>query len=591
MIESEGLKASDLLAAFVERRVLPLQAWPLIISNMSGHRDPCRMSTKVLPDIEVVRMVNFFLDCRLLETEWRFGKPPYSRANPPPACFPGQTATDALAPCHPYLADRAESDVDDHELGAASMEEDDATGGGGEGAGGSSGGGLGEWPDDDEGDDEPRRTLGADRTGASSLAAPTAVGVAPKHRADAGLFGSQPKKTKTSATATKWQEAVAKAALFQKAQSSASWCPQEREAVARAKVEATEAAQVEANTAANTQADEAAKAQADEAAKAQADAAAKAQADAAAKVQAGAATNAQEEEASCNRAPESTSLQRTEPSVPEGQAPTGGAGVDQSALERGGGGPVVLAAEVPRRTPTAHAPGSRPEALPVPPSGSELVVGPTPTVRVPPLQRLARVISAPRPMESGPLAHRRPTPRPPVPPHRIGRLGAAWVPEYGRAGRSGPVQHPRCHPPTIYAGVLGNAGGHRDYHNLRMAAYNSQNQELAKRTTDLNQSGKAAAELRKRLGEFESALHTKQQERSQAAQECDRLAKELADQAERHKAELQKLKESEGLLEAEFETQLSNWAEKEKFLSDDYGEIEDMIDGELLLLLNSCRLL
>ena len=59
---------------------------------------------------------------------------------------------------------------------------------------------------------------------------------------------------------------------------------------------------------------------------------------------------------------------------------------------------------------------------------------------------------------------------------------------------------------------------------------------------------------------------------------------------ERHKAELQKLKEGEGLLKTEFETQRSNWAKKEKFMSDGYGEIEYMIDGKLLLL-NSRRLL
>ena len=37
MTESEGLKASDLLAACVEHRVLPLQGRPHLISRMSGH--------------------------------------------------------------------------------------------------------------------------------------------------------------------------------------------------------------------------------------------------------------------------------------------------------------------------------------------------------------------------------------------------------------------------------------------------------------------------------------------------------------------------------------------------------------------------
>jgi hypothetical protein len=81
MTESEGLKGSDLLAAFVTRRVLPLQARPHIISCRSGHRDPCRMCTRELPDVEVVWLVNYISDCKLSETDWRFGKRPYDRAH------------------------------------------------------------------------------------------------------------------------------------------------------------------------------------------------------------------------------------------------------------------------------------------------------------------------------------------------------------------------------------------------------------------------------------------------------------------------------------------------------------------------------
>ena len=51
---------------------------------MSGRRDPCRMSTKELPMVEVVRHVNLFSDSKLSEADWRFGKQSYSRANPPP---------------------------------------------------------------------------------------------------------------------------------------------------------------------------------------------------------------------------------------------------------------------------------------------------------------------------------------------------------------------------------------------------------------------------------------------------------------------------------------------------------------------------
>ena len=83
--ESEGLVASDLLVAFVERRVLPLQSRPHPIFRMGGHRDPCRLCTKGMPPAEVSRMVNEISDLKMSEKEWRFGKRPYSRHNPPPA--------------------------------------------------------------------------------------------------------------------------------------------------------------------------------------------------------------------------------------------------------------------------------------------------------------------------------------------------------------------------------------------------------------------------------------------------------------------------------------------------------------------------
>ena len=50
--------ASDLLIAFIERRVLPLQGRPHMICRMSGHHDPSRMCTKDMPTAEVGRMVN-----------------------------------------------------------------------------------------------------------------------------------------------------------------------------------------------------------------------------------------------------------------------------------------------------------------------------------------------------------------------------------------------------------------------------------------------------------------------------------------------------------------------------------------------------
>ena len=83
LIQSEGLTGSDLIAAFVERRVLPLQGRPHMICQMSGHLDPSRLCTKEMPHAEVAYMVNYIANCKLTE-EWRYGKEPYSRANPPP---------------------------------------------------------------------------------------------------------------------------------------------------------------------------------------------------------------------------------------------------------------------------------------------------------------------------------------------------------------------------------------------------------------------------------------------------------------------------------------------------------------------------
>ena len=82
-MQSEGLTGPDLLAAFVSRRVLPLQGRPHLICQMSGGRDPSRMCTKDMPHEEVALMMNYLSDSRLPE-DWRFGKEPYSRANPPP---------------------------------------------------------------------------------------------------------------------------------------------------------------------------------------------------------------------------------------------------------------------------------------------------------------------------------------------------------------------------------------------------------------------------------------------------------------------------------------------------------------------------
>ena len=76
LTEAEGLKASDLLVAFVERRVLPLQGRPHLIGRMSGHREPSRMCMRDMPTAEVTRMVNEIFDLKLSEGSWRFSMRP-----------------------------------------------------------------------------------------------------------------------------------------------------------------------------------------------------------------------------------------------------------------------------------------------------------------------------------------------------------------------------------------------------------------------------------------------------------------------------------------------------------------------------------
>ena len=83
MIQSEGLTGADLVAAFVERRVLPLQSRPHMMCQMSGRFDPSQLSTRELPHAEVSYIVNYISNCKLTE-DWQYGKSPYSRANPPP---------------------------------------------------------------------------------------------------------------------------------------------------------------------------------------------------------------------------------------------------------------------------------------------------------------------------------------------------------------------------------------------------------------------------------------------------------------------------------------------------------------------------
>ena len=121
-----------------------------------------------------------------------------------------------MGPAREFLADRAESDVDDPDLGAAALE-DDAEGGGGTAGDFRPSATFADWPEDSaEGEVAPRHRPGASQPGAGSSAAPGAPGGGKKRRAVPTLFGSRPKKPKGSAAATRRDEAAAKAIRFRK---------------------------------------------------------------------------------------------------------------------------------------------------------------------------------------------------------------------------------------------------------------------------------------------------------------------------------------------------------------------------------------
>ena len=67
MIQSENLNGADLVAAFLERRISPLQSRPHMMCQMSGRFDPSRLSTREMPHAEVSYMVNYISNCKLAE--------------------------------------------------------------------------------------------------------------------------------------------------------------------------------------------------------------------------------------------------------------------------------------------------------------------------------------------------------------------------------------------------------------------------------------------------------------------------------------------------------------------------------------------
>ena len=103
--------------------------------------------------------------------------------------------------------------MDDPDLGAASLD-DDAIGVGGDVGGSGLGAGLEDLPDNDEGEVAPRHQPVPDHQGASSSVVPADRGGMQKPRAAPFMFANRPKKSKSSAAATKPDVAAAKATRF-----------------------------------------------------------------------------------------------------------------------------------------------------------------------------------------------------------------------------------------------------------------------------------------------------------------------------------------------------------------------------------------
>ena len=91
----------------------------------------------------------------------------------------------------------------------------------------------------------------------------------------------------------------------------------------------------------------------------------------------------------------------------------------------------------------------------------------------------------------------------------------------------------------------------------------------------------ANAVLQQHLSKANTALHAKEAECSRLAEEHDRLATQLAKQAELLYKAQKEAEVKESNLLAEFETERSAWADKEALLTAGFGRIEDMVDDKL----------
>jgi hypothetical protein len=76
-----GLKPSDLLLAFLDARVSPLQRRSHKMCFLGSARDPTRHSSRALTATEVAQKVNRIADVKL-SASWTWGLRPYDRGNP-----------------------------------------------------------------------------------------------------------------------------------------------------------------------------------------------------------------------------------------------------------------------------------------------------------------------------------------------------------------------------------------------------------------------------------------------------------------------------------------------------------------------------
>nr|XP_040258112.1 fibrous sheath CABYR-binding protein-like [Aegilops tauschii subsp. strangulata] len=525
---------------------------------MSGHRDPCRLITKEMPDAEVANLI--------LESD-------------------AADAADVAAVADgPYEPDRAVSYVDDPDLGAATLEEN-ATGGVYGADGSEGGGGLESWPDEADDEDEPRHARAPLKVAAGSSTVPTAQAGSRKRKQGAALFGSAPKKTKNPAAATRRKEAAAKVAKFQrlpKAPPLVSVAPLSLEKSAAASIvgsaqtsstsrrinpaadlwEAKERNLREARTE-----QEAARREKAEADKAEAAALQKL-----AEAEAATTVKKRLEEAARRQEPLLVVPLSSAPPPPDFVASTGGAGDEHSIMEREGGDVAMPDVVVPPPPPSVGARDKPPADLPVPPAGNEMVTGLTPEARTPSRRRPAMATSAPRPQEAVTASSSIPD------AEATSAAPACWTPNRAILDVQAKLRAEADALKSCNKAFLESRTAIRNYHNLRAAAFNSKVQELDQRTADLSESRRANAALQQQLGEANTALHAKEVECSKLTEECDRMVTQLAEQAEPLKQAQKEAEDREAGLLAEFATERSAWTDKEAMLTSGFHEIKDIVD-------------